>query len=267
MLRSSCKKLDSLFTCTASLKNLKQVAVVVRPEWDAGVVAHGAEGGGADGRGGEKLAVAGHQHPLGGAAGNGAVGRRADADPIQVVMGGLLDEDRQQVDVPVARLSGLGQAGGSFCMLFGTTTQSIYHMGPKTGASADGRRAQEVLAASVNPINGRNVSGLTAELNSVAAIDYSKAAGGASYITDVHPGLIDEEECLGKMCAALRAFFERGGMEIGLNVLREEQLRDAQAEPEKNAHIMVRVFGFSTQFVSLEPEWQEYVMSRLRHQG
>ena len=27
-----------------------------------------------------------------------------------------------QVDVPVARLSGLGQAGGSFCMLFGTTT-------------------------------------------------------------------------------------------------------------------------------------------------
>ncbi|NOZ23501.1 MAG: hypothetical protein GXP25_20690 [Planctomycetes bacterium] len=150
-------------------------------------------------------------------------------------------------------------------LLFGTTTQSIYNMGPKTGASADGRPAKEVLATSVNPMSGRNVSGLTAELNSVACIDYTKAAGGCSYITDVHPSVIDGEECMEKMCAALRAFFERGGMEIGLNVLREEQLRDAQAEPEKNAHIMVRVFGFSTQFVSLEPEWQEYVISKVRH--
>ncbi|MEW6355682.1 MAG: pyruvate formate lyase family protein [Planctomycetota bacterium] len=157
------------------------------------------------------------------------------------------------------------EGGRHWPLLFGTTTQSIYQFGPKTGASADGRRAKEILATSVNPMSGRNTSGLTAELNSVSRIDYTKAAGGCSYITDIHPTVIDGDECMDKMCAALRAFFERGGMEIGLNVLREDQLRQAQADPEKHAHIMVRVFGFSTQFVSLDPEWQEYVISKVRH--
>jgi formate C-acetyltransferase len=157
------------------------------------------------------------------------------------------------------------EGGPHLPLLFATTGQSIYHFGPKTGASADGRPAGQVLATSVNPMNGRNLSGLTAELNSVSRIDFTKAAGGASYIVDLHPTLITGEERVEKIVDALRTFFDQGGMEIGLNVLREEQLRQAQAEPEKFGHIMVRVFGFSTQFVSLDPEWQEYVITRSRH--
>ena len=40
-------------------------------------------------------------------------------DEAGIAVGGIRTP---QVDAPIATLSGLGQAGGSFCMLFGTTT-------------------------------------------------------------------------------------------------------------------------------------------------
>ena len=53
-------------------------------------------------------------------------------------------------------------------------------------------------------------------------------------------------------------------MEIGLNIVSDEQLRKAQKNPERYSHIMVRVFGFSTQFISLSQELQEYVIEKTK---
>ncbi len=149
-------------------------------------------------------------------------------------------------------------------LLFGCTPASVHHFGPKCGASADGRRAREPLATSVNPSPGRSLSGATAELNSVARIEGTKAPGGVSYILDLHPSAVDGPGGLDKLVSLLRTFFDRGGTQIGLNVLREDRLRKAQAKPRENAHIMVRVFGFSTQFVSLDPDIQEYVIRKTK---
>ncbi len=156
--------------------------------------------------------------------------------------------------------------GGPFLpLLFGCTPNSVHNMGPHTAASADGRHAKAPLATSVNPTHGRALSGVTAELNSVARIDFSKAAGGVSYIVDLHPTAVDGEAGLGKLVGLLRGFFDQGGAEIGLNVVREDQLREAQQRPEDFAHVMVRVFGFSTQFISLDPTLQEHVIARTKH--
>jgi formate C-acetyltransferase len=117
----------------------------------------------------------------------------------------------------------------------------------------------------VNPTHGRALSGATAALSSVARIDFSKAAGGASFILDLHPTAVDGEEGPEKLMGLLRGFFDQGGLQIGLNVVREDQLRKAQAEPEQHGHVMVRVFGFSTQFVSLDRELQEHVIEKTKH--
>ena len=53
-------------------------------------------------------------------------------------------------------------------------------------------------------------------------------------------------------------------MEIGLNIVSDEELRKAQKDPERYSHVMVRVFGFSTQFISLSPELQEYVIEKTK---
>jgi len=157
------------------------------------------------------------------------------------------------------------EGGPHLPLIFGTSPGAVFGMGRATGALPDGRPAGEPIAMSCNPTHGRNLSGLTAELNSVSRIDFTKTAGGVSYIVDLHPCVADGPEELDQLTTALRTFFDRGGMEIGINVLREEQLREAQREPSKHRHIMVRVFGFSSQFVSIEPELQEYVIEKSRH--
>ncbi len=156
------------------------------------------------------------------------------------------------------------EGGSHHALLFGCTPASVHQFGPKCGASADGRKAREPLATSLNPTPGRSLSGATAELNSVARIDGTKAPGGVSYILDLHPTAVDGDEGLGKLVSLLRTFFGRGGTQIGLNVLREDRLREAQRKPEEYGHVMVRVFGFSTQFVSLAPDIQEYVIRKTK---
>jgi formate C-acetyltransferase len=100
----------------------------------------------------------------------------------------------------------------------------------------------------------------------VSRIDFTETSGGVSYIVDVHPCIASTPQALDALAAALRTFFSEGGMEIGLNVLREEELRAAQRNPEEYGHLMVRVFGFSSQFVSLSPALQDYVIANSRHQ-
>ena len=159
------------------------------------------------------------------------------------------------------------EGGPHLPLIFGTSPGAVFGMGRATGALPDGRPAGEPIAMSCNPTHGRNLSGLTAELNSVSRIDFTKTAGGVSYIVDLHPCVAEGPEELDRLTTALRTFFDRGGMEIGINVLRDEQLREAQREPETHGHIMVRVFGFSSQFVSLERELQEYVIQKSQHRG
>jgi len=157
------------------------------------------------------------------------------------------------------------EGGPHLPLLFGCTPDSVHNMGPHTGASADGRKAGTPLATSVNPTHGRDLSGVTAALNSVARIDFSKATGGASFIIDLHPSAVDGDEGVGKLAGLLHGFFDQGGLEIGLNVVREDQLREAQRNPSEYGHLMVRVFGFSTQFVAMDPALQEHIIERTKH--
>ena len=157
------------------------------------------------------------------------------------------------------------EGGRHHPLLFGCTPASVHSMGPRTGASADGRKAKAPLATSVNPTHGRELSGPTAVLNSVARIDFTRAPGGSSFILDLHPTAVAGERGLDNLVDLLRAFFDRGGAEIGLNVVREEQLRDAQANPEEYGHLMVRIFGFSTQFTALDSEIQEQIIEKTKH--
>lgn len=159
------------------------------------------------------------------------------------------------------------EGGPILPLLFGCTSSSVCHYGPKTGASADGRRCGAPLATSVSPTHGRELSGITAELRSVARIDYTKASGGVSFIVDLHPTAVDGEAGLAKLVDLLRTFFDLGGIEIGLNVLRADQLRQAQREPEKFGHLMVRVFGFSAPFVALDETLQEAVIEKTKHEN
>ncbi len=63
----------------------------------------------------------------------------------------------------------------------------------------------------------------------------------------------------------LAAGFQGGIMPDGaLVIVSDEDLRKAQKDPNRYSHIMVRVFGFSTQFISLSRELQDYVIEKTK---
>ena len=150
-------------------------------------------------------------------------------------------------------------------LIFSATTQAIYEFGPKTGASADGRRAGDHLTINVDPARGTDLKGITASVKSVAKLNYLETPGGVSHIIDVHPSAVAGPEGTEKLASVIKTYFQQGGMEIGVNIFGEEELRDAQKHPEKYRNLCVRVFGFSTQFINLSPELQEYVIMRTKH--
>ena len=101
-------------------------------------------------------------------------------------------------------------------------------------------------------------------VKSAASLDYTKAPGGISFILDLHPTAVAGDSGLDKLTSLLKTYFGDGGMEIGLNIVSDEDLRAAQKDPNRYSHIMVRVFGFSTQFISLSRELQDYVIEKTK---
>jgi len=157
------------------------------------------------------------------------------------------------------------EGGRHHALVFGTSPPAIHFFGKRLGASADGRRAGAPVSTSLNPAHGTERSGATAEIKSVANMPHHKAPGGVSFILDLHPTAVEGEAGLDKLVSLLRTYMDCGGMEIGLNILNEQTLREAQSDPENYGHVMVRVFGFSTQFISLDRATQEYVIEKTKH--
>ncbi|MFQ6130663.1 MAG: glycyl radical protein [Armatimonadota bacterium] len=156
--------------------------------------------------------------------------------------------------------------GGRFHpLVFATSSSSVYGLGPATGAGADGRRSGAPLAINVMPDHGTDMRGATAALRSAAKIDYADTIGGVSYILDLHPSAVAGDEGVKKLASLIRGYFDEGGMELSVNIVGEDTLREAQECPERFRGLMVRVFGFSTQFVALDEATQQYVIERTKH--
>jgi formate C-acetyltransferase len=156
------------------------------------------------------------------------------------------------------------EGGRHHALIFGTSPPAVYGLASKTGASAGGRKAGDSLSMSACTSHGTERMGATATVKSAASLDYTKAPGGISFILDLHPTAVTGDSGLDKLVSLLRTFFNNGGMEIGLNIVSDEELRKAQKDPDRYSHIMVRVFGFSTQFISLSRELQEYVIEKTK---
>lgn len=64
------------------------------------------------------------------------------------------------------------------------------------------------------------------------------------------------------MKALLETYFEGGGNQLQINVVDTDTRLQALEEPEKHRDIIVRVGGFSDNFVLLDRSIQEEVLKR-----
>ncbi|MBQ9557196.1 MAG: hypothetical protein IJU94_01165 [Clostridia bacterium] len=131
-------------------------------------------------------------------------------------------------------------------------------MGVLTGASADGRGACEPMANGNNPAGGRDVSGVTAMLNSLVKLDPSIHAGAVQNMKFTTEMFNKYRE---KTKALLAAYFKKGQQAM-LNILNRGDLEDALVHPEKYPDLIVRVGGFAARFIELDRDVQREIVSR-----
>ena len=77
-----------------------------------------------------------------------------------------------------------------------------------------------------------------------------------------HPTALQGEQGDAKLRAVMESYFDGGGMELQINVVSAETLRDAQDHPENYQDLVVRVAGFSAYFVEVYKEAQDDLIHR-----
>ena len=154
-------------------------------------------------------------------------------------------------------------SGGTFfCHLF--TFVLMLSCGKLTGASPEGRLAGDPLAYSVSPVQGRDRTGLTAAIKSLAKIPHHLAAASSSAILEADPALLDGPSRKAFVDLIVTAI-DLGVGQLQFNVVSEETLKAAQDDPEAYQNLCVRVSGFSQQFSMLDRELQDHIIARTKH--
>ncbi|OGV68595.1 MAG: hypothetical protein A3K19_11520 [Lentisphaerae bacterium RIFOXYB12_FULL_65_16] len=144
------------------------------------------------------------------------------------------------------------------------------HLNPAAiGATPDGRLADQYLAHGINPQVGRNNTGLLATANSIAKIDQRKFQGGTMQV-ELQPKFFDGKDDIWTYVRGFsETFFRKGGIQINLNIMDLNTLRDAMDHPEKPEYqnIIVRVTGYASRFICLSREYQQEFVGRVNYEG
>ncbi|MFD1801407.1 glycyl radical diol dehydratase GrpM [Mixta tenebrionis] len=138
--------------------------------------------------------------------------------------------------------------------------------GKDVSALPDGRLAKEPLADGVSPRQGKDTLGPTAAANSVAKLDHFIASNGTLYNQKFLPSSLAGEKGLRNFGGMVRNYFDKKGMHVQFNVIDRDTLLAAQQNPQQYQDLVVRVAGYSAQFVVLAKEVQDDIISRTEQQ-
>jgi len=154
--------------------------------------------------------------------------------------------------------------GGVYGPSFQSLTANV-PQGEMVGATPDGRRAGEPLADNVSPHPGTDVSGPTAVVKSVAKLDHALFVNGNILNLKFHPLMVKDADGIRNLAALIKTFFDLKGYQVQFNIFSVEQLREAQKHPERYRDLIVKVAGYSAQFISLDKKLQDQIIARTEH--
>ncbi len=107
-------------------------------------------------------------------------------------------------------------------------------------------------------MTGLDKAGVTAQIASVAKLDFTKIPNGSVLDIYLHPSAVDGEKGLDTLVQLIETYFHCGGYGIQFNILNADDLRRAQIHPEEYATLQVRVCGWNVYFVTLNEEQQNH---------
>lgn len=154
--------------------------------------------------------------------------------------------------------------GGTYSFNVHSQTVNVSH-GLVCGATPDGRLAGEPFCDNASPMMGRDISGPTATVKSVASMGQASFHDGALFNLRFDPKGVEGEKGLQAIEGVIKTYFKHGGEHIQINVVDNETLKDAQIHPEKHRGLMVRVAGYMAYFTELDKDAQDTIIYRTPH--
>ena len=135
--------------------------------------------------------------------------------------------------------------------------------GRATAALPNGRFERDPLIAdAIGAVPGCDVCGPTALLNATMRYNHNDAGSGFILQVKYDKALFNTEKGKESFIQMAKTYFEGGGQQYTVNVVSQEELLDAQKNPEAHRDLIVRVGGYSDYFVRLEKGLQDNVIKR-----
>ncbi|HWR62141.1 MAG TPA: formate C-acetyltransferase/glycerol dehydratase family glycyl radical enzyme [Clostridia bacterium] len=139
--------------------------------------------------------------------------------------------------------------------------------GKVLGATPCGRKARQPLSEGVSPFAGSDTSTPLAAMRSAAKLNQDVHSGGTLLNLRLNEDLVSTRRGQSNLGSMIQAFFSLGAFHVQFNTISTETLRKAQEKPEEYKDLLVRVAGYSTQFVNLSRSMQDAIIARTEHKN
>ena len=164
-------------------------------------------------------------------------------------------------DAIAAVVNHVPNSRGGVYGLVGHTARAFIYSGAETGATPDGRKAGDQFSKNMSATMGADTEGVTALVNTLGALDSSKWPGDFPLDVMLHPSTVEGERGLELMRTLLDVYYANGGLQMQFVVVSPEELRDAQAHPEKYENLQIRVCGWNVRWNDMpKSEQDEYIL-------
>ncbi len=134
--------------------------------------------------------------------------------------------------------------------------------GSHVSALPSGRKAGLPLADGLSPEQGTDKGGMSAVIKSVANIPHGRFNQGTLLNQKLDPAFARGEGSVPALMNFLKSMCALGVFHVQFNVVDEEELRDAQVNPEDHQGLLIRVAGYTAYFTELGPETQGDIITR-----
>ncbi|HOX27626.1 MAG TPA: pyruvate formate lyase family protein [bacterium] len=180
------------------------------------------------------------------------------------------DEEALEMAMRVAKFahdrygSHVNFRGGKYTSGFWSMSNHVA-FGCLSGALPSGREAGKPFTPGLTPQPFAS-DNLLDNINDVARLKPEFMNNNIAFNVKVVPSASDSHaQAVDHIFSYVKTYFTLGGMQIQLNVVTSDTLRDAMAHPENYKNLLVRISGYNAYFVTLNRDMQLELIERAEY--
>jgi len=154
--------------------------------------------------------------------------------------------------------------GGPYTTGFWSMSNHVIY-GTLSGALPSGKKAGKAFTPGLTP-EPHASENLLDNIRDVARLDPKNMNNNIAFNVKVVPGGSDTRQAVvDRMFSYVKTYFDLGGMQMQMNVVTSETLKDAMAHPENYRNLLVRISGYNAYFVTLNSDLQKELIERAEY--